>query len=274
MKRYAVIGHPITHTLSPQIHYAFARQTGILLQYDAIDVKPEVLHQSLGALHRQIYAGLNVTLPHKTAVVSLCGQLSQSAQDANAVNVLTRTDSGWRGDNTDGDGLLVDLLKNLGISIKGKRVLLVGAGGAARGLLAPLLVQGPSALVLSNRSMATPIELARHFAALGRIIPTSHDLLSFGEFNLIINATSAGHSGKVPALPDNLFAKQSIAYDLNYGEAARPFLDWAREQGAQTMADGLGMLIEQAAAAFALWHGERPDTRPVLTALRNERLQL
>ncbi len=268
MNRYAVIGHPVGHSLSPRIHAEFAKQCGVKLQYEVIDIEPDVLDERLCALHAHGYLGLNVTLPYKTAASALCVSLSDHARHAEAANVLIPTDGGWRGDNTDGSGLIADLKHNLGVDIANQRVLVLGSGGAARGILAPLLAEKPAELVLSNRSPWTPEELAKQFEALGVIQPRAHMALKGDHFDIILNATSAGHDGSVPRLPTELFAEDALAYDLNYGDASQPFLQWAAAQGATHRSDGLGMLVEQAAESFLLWRGKRPQTAPVLATLR------
>lgn len=268
MDRYAVIGHPITHSKSPLIHAQFARQTAQDLSYDAVDVEPEVLPVALKALHEQGYQGLNVTLPHKVAVSALCEDVSERAKIAGAVNTLIRTPSGWRGDNTDGEGLIRDLLDHLRITIHGQRVLVLGAGGAARGILKPLLDQQPTELTLSNRNPWKPEELAEQFKAYGRVRPATHIALKGDQFDLIINATSAGHDGAELRLPPNLLAEGGACYDLSYGKAFAAFAAWACTQGATRVSDGLGMLVGQAAESFAIWRGVKPDVKPVITRLR------
>lgn len=258
----------MAHSRSPRIHKAFAKQCGIKLDFEIIEIAAGVLDGRLCALHAHGYAGLNVTLPHKTAAAALCENVSARARHAEAVNVLIRTDNGWRGDNTDGIGLVADLKHNLGVELSGRRVLLLGSGGAARGLLEPLLTEKPAELVLSNRSPWTPEALAKQFAPIGVVRPSAHFALKGDRFDVIINATSAGHIGTVPRLPPELFAEGALAYDLNYGNASEPFLAWARNQGATRSSDGLGMLVEQAAESFELWHGVRPQTAPVLESLR------
>lgn len=265
--RYAVIGQPIAHSKSPFIHSAFARTLGEKLSYEALEVAPEVLAETLKTLHAEGYAGLNVTLPHKTAVVALCESVSARAEAAGAVNTLSRTATGWAGDNTDGAGFLADL-DRLGVALAGRSVLLLGAGGAARGLIAPLLSRGPGALAVSNRNPWKPEELAERFKALGPIVPRTHLSLKGDHFDVVINATSAGHAGAMPRLPGPVLAKGGVCYDLSYGAAHAPFQQWAAAQGAGLVADGLGMLVEQAAEAFALWRGTRPDAAPVLESLR------
>lgn len=268
MDRYAVIGQPISHSKSPFIHAQFARQTAQELSYDAIEVAPEALAETLKRLHAEGYRGLNVTLPHKIQVAKLCESVSERAQLAAAVNTLIRTETGWRGDNTDGDGLVRDLTQHLGLTIAGKRVLVLGAGGAGRGILQPLLQQNPAELTLSGRNPWKPEELAEQFKAVGKIRPATHIALKGDEFDLIINATSVGHSGAAPRMPGQLLAEGGACYDLSYGKAFEPFAAWACTQDAARVSDGLGMLVEQAAAAFEIWRGVKPETKPVLQRVR------
>ncbi len=268
MDRYAVIGYPITHSRSPQIHAQFARQTGQALSYDAVEVEADVLPAALQELHAQPFLGLNVTLPHKVAVMALCEHLSERAALAGAVNTLVRTDTGWQGDNTDGEGLLRDL-QRLGYTVKGRRVLVIGAGGAVRGILGPLLGERPAELVVSNRNPWKPEALAEHFKAVGPIRPCTHLALKGDRYDLILHATSAGHAGQFPKLPGQLLAPGGACYDLSYGAAYEPFRGWAQAQGATRIADGLGMLVEQAAAAFERWRGVRPQTQAVIESLRS-----
>jgi shikimate dehydrogenase len=268
MDRYAVIGSPVSHSQSPKIHAQFAAQTGQALSYEAIEIAPEALAAELQRLHDDGYRGLNVTLPHKLAAMKLCESVSERAQLAGAVNTLIRSDGGWRGDNTDGAGLIADLQHNLKIAIAGKRVLVLGAGGAARGILKPLLEQRPAELVVSNRNPWKPEELAEQFKGQGNLRPCTHLALKGDLFDVIINATSAGHDGRAPRLPGQLLAEGGVCYDLSYGKAFLPFADWARAQRATLVADGLGMLVEQAAVSFELWRGVRPVTAGVLQALR------
>ncbi len=265
--RYAVIGQPITHSLSPSIHPRFADQVGVEMQYDAIEVAPRDLATLLDELHAEGLSGLNVTLPHKTTVAALCERVSARAELAGAVNCMTRSDSGWAGDNTDGIGLMSDLAR-LGFAVAGQRVLLLGAGGAARGVIGPLLALAPRELVLSNRNPWKPEELAERFRGLGSLRPCTHLALKGDRFDLVINATSAGHAGEMPRLPGPLLADGAACYDLSYGRAHAPFAAWAKAEGAARVEDGLGMLVEQAAAAFEAWFDQKPDTAPVLAALR------
>ncbi len=266
MDRYAVIGQPVAHSRSPAIHAQFAQQTGQALQYEAIEVAPAALAQRLQDLHAEGYCGLNVTLPHKRAVMTLCESVSERAQRAGAVNTLIRSDSGWHGDNTDGEGLVGDL-RRLGFAVAGRRVLVLGAGGAVRGILEPLLALQPAELVVSSRNPWKPEALAEDFKALGTVVPRTHLSLKGDRYQLIINATSAGHAGQMVALPGPMLAAGGDCYDLSYGKAFAPFAAWAQAQGAARIADGFGMLVEQAAAAFALWRGRHPETARVIAAL-------
>ena len=264
---YAVIGQPISHSRSPQIHTQFAREAAQDLRYEAIEIVPQALAARLADLHAAGYKGINVTLPHKTAVAALCEDVSARAALAGAVNTLVATASGWHGDNTDGEGLLRDLAR-LGYVVAKQRVLVLGAGGAARGILGPLLEAGPARLVVSSRNPWKPEALAEEFREQGSVTPRTHIALKGEQYDLIINATSAGHSGTVPRLYDDLLAPGGACYDLSYGAAYAPFERWAQAHHAAKCNDGLGMLVEQAASAFALWRGVRPQTATVLATLR------
>lgn len=268
MSRFGVIGQPVAHSASPRIHAAFGEQLGIALDYERIEVDPDALSERLSELHAQGFTGLNVTLPHKQAVSELCARRSARARLAEAVNTLSRIDAGWAGDNTDGEGLLRDLRENLGVTLAGERVLVLGAGGAARGILPSLLESGPAELVLSNRSPWKPEAIAEALAAHGPVRPATHMALKGDRFGLVINAMSVGHRGSFPRLPEGLLAPGAVAYDLSYGAAHAPFAHWAHGAGAASVHDGLGMLVEQAAASFAIWHGRRPETAPVIAMLR------
>jgi shikimate dehydrogenase len=266
--RYAVLGQPVAHSKSPRIHTAFAASLGQSLSYEACEIAPAELAAALARFHAEGWAGFNLTLPHKTAAVALCESCTDAAEQAGAVNTLIRTATGWVGDNTDGAGLVRDLVVNLGVEIKAKRVLVLGAGGAARGIVAPLLAEGLRELAISNRNPWKPEEIAAACKSLGNIVPRTHLSLKGDQFDVVLNATSAGHKGEVPRLPPGLFAPGAVAYDLNYGPASEPFLAWAKAQGASKLADGLGMLVEQAAEAFQRWRGVRPETAAVLASLR------
>jgi len=267
MKRYGVIGQPVAHSLSPTIHKAFAEAAAITLDYQALAIDAADLAARLAALHGEGWAGFNVTLPHKQAVMALCQDLSDAARRAGAVNTLTPTPGGWHGDNTDGTGLVQDLAR-LGVTLAGRRVLVLGAGGAARGIIAPLLATRPASLTISNRNPWKPEALSEAFADLGTLTPRTHWALKGDAYDVIINATSAGHSGAMPPMPEGLFADGAVAYDLSYGKAHLPFAEWSTAQGARTVHDGLGMLVAQAAESFRLWHGVTPDAASVLALLR------
>lgn len=267
--RYAVLGQPVAHSKSPLIHRQFAAQTGTALSYEALEVAPDALAETLKRLHAEGYAGLNLTLPHKVAGLALCESLSENARLAGAVNTLVRTDSGWRGDNTDGEGFITDLCRNQGLAVLGRRVLILGAGGAARGLLKPLLDQRPGEVVLSSRNPWKPEEIAAQFKDIGKIRPCTHLALKGDRYDLVINATSVGHQGTMIKLPGPLVSAGGACYDLSYGQAHAPFRAWAQTQPVSRISDGLGMLVEQAAAAFTLWRGTHPETAAVLAALRS-----
>ncbi|WP_411833759.1 shikimate dehydrogenase [Pseudoxanthomonas mexicana] len=270
IRRYAVFGHPVVHSLSPRIHGAFARQTGIALDYAAIDATPEDFPAALEAFTASGGAGANVTLPLKEAAFALCARTSERARRAGAVNTLTRSDGQWHGDNTDGAGLVRDLMDRQGLDLRVNRALLLGAGGAARGVAPALLDAGMDELWIVNRNPQRADALVDALGEPGRAISRYwEDLGRLGDFDLVINATSAGREGAAAfALPFTLTNDRTAAVDLNYGEAAIPFLAWARAAGCRRTVDGLGMLVEQAAESFHGWHGMRPETDPVYAALR------
>jgi shikimate dehydrogenase len=260
--RYAVFGHPIAHSKSPQIHAAFARQTGQDMTYEAILAPLDGFAESVAAFAAAGGRGANVTVPFKEEAYKLAHRLSPRAQRAGAVNTLL-FDDGILGDNTDGAGLVADLTRNLGCALAGKRILLVGAGGAARGVIEPLLDQSPAEFVIANRTVSRAQELAGLF---GRgVVACGFDAVD-APFDLVINATAASLAGELPPLSPRIFTTGTLAYDMMYGRDT-PFLAFARAHGATT-ADGLGMLVEQAAEAFYLWRGVRPDTAPVIAHLR------
>ncbi len=259
---YAVFGHPIAHSKSPQIHAAFARQTGQDMTYEAILAPKDGFAASVAAFVAAGGRGANVTVPFKEEAFRLASRLSSRAERAGAVNTLV-FDDGILGDNTDGAGLVADLARNLECALTGRRILLLGAGGAARGVIEPLLDQQPAALVIANRTVSRAQELAELFDRGVRAC--GFDALDT-PFDLVINATAASLAGELPPLSPSLFTPDTLAYDMMYG-GDTPFLSFARTHGAAT-ADGLGMLVEQAAEAFWLWRGVRPDTAPVISALR------
>lgn len=269
--RYAVIGHPVGHSRSPFIHSRFAAQTGQNLRYTTLDARPD----QFAAVVRDFFAGggkgLNVTVPHKEAAVQLVDQLTPRAQRAGAVNTLAlRREGGLLGDNTDGAGLARDLVNNHGINIAGRRVLLLGAGGAARGVLAPLLGLKPSQLAIVNRNVARARDLVAEFSSLGALTALAYGDLAGEPWDIVINATAASLAGELPPLPPGIVSAQSACYDLAYARDDTAFLLWAHQRGVARAVDGLGMLVEQAAESFHLWRAVRPDTASVLSALTAE----
>lgn len=268
--RYAVIGHPVEHSKSPAIHGAFAEQTGEDIVYELLPAAPDAFVETAARFFADGGAGLNVTLPFKAEAARFADLLTESANAAGTVNTLKRLEDGRReGDNTDGAGLVRDITVNLGFAPGGHSLLLLGAGGAACGVLAPLLATGPCRAVIANRTAARAVELAQRFADRGPVTGIGLDTLADHEpFDLVINATSAGLSGNVPDLPEELFAPGALAYDMVYGDTSTAFERWAREHGAERTSDGFGMLVEQAAESFLFWRGIRPDTAPVLRLFR------
>ena len=265
--RYAVFGNPIHHSLSPRIHAQFARETGQDLRYEAILAPLDGFGDCLVQFQRKGGMGANVTVPFKEQAYALCTERSARAELAGAVNTILFDTATIRGDNTDGAGLVADLTRNLGVTLAGARILLIGAGGAARGVIGPLLENAPAQLMIANRTAARAHALATHFSMQTGHAVTGSGLDELGDgFDLIINATSASLAGELPALPAAVFTRGGLAYDMMYGQTLTPFLQLAQQQGART-ADGLGMLVEQAAEAFYLWRGVRPDTQTVIAAL-------
>jgi shikimate dehydrogenase len=267
-ERYVVIGNPVSHSQSPRIHMEFARQTGQDLNYERllapVDRFAEVVHE----FQRQGGKGASVTIPFKHAAWQLATQRSDRAQLAQAVNTLSFSGDQIFGDNTDGSGFVRDLQQNLGYSIKNKRVLLMGAGGTTCGLLFPILSEKPTNVIVANRDMRKAIALVERFRSLGNVDCSSYVDLSGKQFDLVINATAASLHSELPPLPSGVFAKDAMAYDMMYGGQSKPFLDFASQQGAAVGADGLGMLVEQAAESFSIWRKVWPDTAPVIELLR------
>ena len=268
-QQYAVFGHPVAHSLSPRIHAAFALQAGITMDYVAIDATPEGFATALEGFAARGGIGANVTLPLKEAAFALCADSSDRARRAGAVNTLVRAGDGWHGDNTDGAGLVRDLTDRHALDLRGRRTLLLGAGGAARGVAPALLDAGIGDLFVVNRTPERANALVDLLGLPGRVHPRAFGHLpQLGEFDLILNATSAARGGSLPRLPSSLVGMRTAAVDLSYGEVAVPFLAWARAAGCRKVVDGLGMLVEQAALSFAHWHGVTPDTEPVYAELR------
>ncbi len=269
--RYALFGHPVAHSLSPRIHAAFAKQAGIAIDYALADVAPEAFAAALAAFAHAGGAGGNVTLPHKAAALALCREASARATRCGAVNTLVRRGDGWFGDNTDGAGLVRDLTGRHQHDLRERRTLLLGAGGAAAGVAPALLDAGIGELTIVNRSPERADALADALGMPGRVHSRYwQDLASLGNFDLVVNATSAARSQARLDLPFAIAYRNTLAVDLGYGVAAIDFLAWARSARCQDRIDGLGMLVEQAAEAFELWHGVRPQTDPVHDLLRRE----
>ena len=265
---YAVFGNPISHSKSPQIHAEFARQAGHDLTYGAQLVALAGFAPAVDAFRAAGGSGLNVTVPFKLEAFKYATDLTERARHAQAVNTLKINDATVLGDNTDGAGLVRDIMQNLRFEIAGKAVLLMGAGGAARGVLLPLLACKPQSLTIANRTPQKAKELAQHFAAYGTVRACDYVNLAGDRYDLVINATSSSLNDELPPLPPRLFAPGALAYDMMYGKGLTPFLAFAEANHAQILADGLGMLVEQAAEAFMVWRGVRPETRPVIEMLR------
>ena len=270
--QFAVFGHPISHSLSPQIHRAFAQQFGIELDYRAIDAAPDNFAAAVQRFFGDGGRGANVTLPHKAAAFALANRHSEAATRVGSANVLTRlADGGLAAHNTDGDGLVRDLTERHDVDLRGHTALLLGAGGAARGVAWNLLDAGVDTLTIVNRSPNAADELADAIGVPARAHTRYwEDLADIGSYDLIVNATSAGVLGAALQLPFSLIGARALCYDLSYGAAAGSFLAWAQAAGARYAFDGLGMLLETAADAFELWHGQRPDTESVYQLLRRQ----
>lgn len=263
--RYGVMGYPVSHSRSPVIHRLFALQTQENLQYELLQVSPEKLETAVRQFQRTGGKGLNITVPHKSEVAKLVDHISERAATAGAVNTLSFRGGEIYGDNTDGIGLLRDLAVNLGVSIEGANILVLGAGGATRGIVGPLLEMQPSSLRIANRSLSKAQALADHFSKSGPVSACRFNVVPVStEYDLIINATSAGVRGESPPYPSAAVSNNTFCYDLSYGLKPTPFSLWARESGAAQSVMGWGMLVEQAAESFNIWRGVRPDTAPVL----------
>jgi len=271
--RYAVVGNPIAHSKSPEIHAAFARQTGQDIDYARLLAPPDGFRATVEAFREAGGKGVNVTVPFKLEAFDLADEVSRRAKDAEAANFLRFEQGRIRADNTDGVGLTRDIAHNLGFDLAGKRVLLLGAGGAAQGVLSPLLEFKPRILAIANRTAEKALRLAESFRHKPVATASVLSGLSFGElaghhFDVVINATSSSLQGELPPLPAEAFAPGALAYDMMYAAKPTPFLAFASAHGAKT-SDGLGMLVEQAAESFLLWRGVRPETAPVIALLRN-----
>ena len=266
--RYAIIGHPVSHSFSPAIHAAFARQTGQDLQYGKIEAAPGEFAAALRGFLAAGGKGLNVTLPFKEEAFALCHVQTARAKKARAVNTLTlQEDCTLSGDNTDGTGLLRDLRHNRHVTVKGRRILLLGAGGAARGVLPALLEEKPALVHVANRTPERAAKLAERFCTQ-HVQGGGFETLGRQTFDLVINATSASLSGALPPLPGDCLEPHALCYDLLYSDRPTVFMLWGERQGAEQVCDGWGMLVEQAAESFQVWRGVRPDTRPLIAAHR------
>ncbi|HSI24081.1 MAG TPA: shikimate dehydrogenase [Methylotenera sp.] len=270
--RYAVIGNPISHSKSPMIHEAFAKNTGQQLEYGRVLAPLDAFADIVEAMRLNGFKGANVTVPFKLEAFDLANLLTERAQDAGAVNTLIFSDEGITGDNTDGAGIVRDIEQNLKIPIAGKRVLLIGAGGAAEGVLHPILACSPALLVITNRTLDKALTMVKKVEEQGEYRFISVNAYAFDdlhgqEFDIVINATSTGLTDTLLPLPVGIFSSQALAYDMMYGRET-PFMSFARQQGAQ-VADGLGMLVEQAAEAFYVWRGVRPETQSVMQQIRS-----
>jgi shikimate dehydrogenase len=263
--RYGVMGYPVSHSRSPVIHRLFALQTEQQLQYELLQVMPEKLEKAVRQFQRTGGKGLNVTVPHKQTVAKLCDNVSERARVAGAVNTLSFRDGEIHGDNTDGIGLLRDLVVNLGVNLDGASILILGAGGATRGIVGPLLEMEPSSIRIANRTLGRAQAIASEFGHLGAVSTCRFNAVPVTEsYGLIINATSAGVKGDAPPYPADAISENTFCYDLSYGISPTPFSVWAREHGAEKSVMGWGMLVEQAAESFNIWRGVMPDTAPVL----------
>ena len=271
--RYAVIGQPIGHSWSPFIQGMFARQTGHHISYTRMEVAPADLANELETFFGGGGKGMNVTVPHKQAACLLTRFRTPRAEIAGAVNTIVARSDGLLGDNTDGDGLVTDLTCNLSLALANTRILLLGAGGAARGVLGPLLAQGPEYLEIANRDGARATELAKEFSTLGEVRGCGFDSISTGTtFDLILNATSASLQETIPPIPPATIGPTTLCYDMAYGKGDTAFTRWAKSAGAGRAETGWGMLVEQAAESFHLWRGVKPETKAVLDAVRRQAL--
>ncbi len=265
--RYAVIGYPVNHSWSPFIHGLFARQTGQSMSYRLLEVPPEKFRQDVLAFFASDGKGLNVTLPHKQAAADIANRLTPRATLAKAANTLLIAGQEILADNTDGVGLVADLRGNLGFDTTGKTVLLLGAGGACRGVIGPLLEAGARRIEIANRRTERAVELAAEFARAGDVVGGGFEMPEGRRFDLIINATASSLQGETPPIDPAVIGPGTLCYDLAYGKGQTPFTAWATRHGAAQAVQGWGMLVEQAAESFLLWRGVRPQTGPVLAAL-------
>jgi shikimate dehydrogenase len=270
---YGVVGHPVAHSWSPFIHGLFARETGQAISYRLYDFTPEEFKARVREFFRLGGRGLNITLPHKIAAVEMASELTPRAAHSGAVNTLAMQKDGTiLGDNTDGAGLVRDLCDNLGLVIIRRRILIVGAGGATRGVIAPLLALEPAEMIIANRTPERAQDLAGAFAKLGPVQGMGISEVNGGPYDLVINATSASLSGDVPPMSNTVVGPETVCYDMAYGKNETPFLQWAQRRGCARAVQGWGMLVEQAAESFRVWRGLKPSTATVLAALKERAL--
>ncbi len=272
IEHYAVFGSPIKHSKSPRIHKLFAEQTQQALVYDDQEVPAEQFQSAVSDFFEQGGKGLNCTLPLKELAWSFADIKTERAELSKAVNTLAlQADGSILGDNTDGVGLLTDLINNHQVKLSNTHVLILGAGGASRGIILPILEQNVASLVIANRTIDKAINLANEFTHKGTITGCGFDDLANQQFDLIINATSSSLSNDLPPLPENILRKNGVCYDLAYGNEPTTFVKWGKKNQASKSLDGLGMLVEQAAEAFFIWRGVRPNTKDVIALLNAER---
>ncbi|NOY66649.1 MAG: shikimate dehydrogenase [Gammaproteobacteria bacterium] len=268
--RYAVMGNPIAHSKSPDIHKLFAEQCKQNLSYEAILVDLDNFNKSVNNFAQENGKGLNITVPFKQQAWDLVNERSQRAELAGAVNTITINNGQYTGDNTDGIGLVTDLLKNHLINLQNQRILIIGAGGAVRGVLLPILEQQPQSVTIANRTHNKAIDLADLFSDFGNIKASGFEQLSEQTFDLIINGTAASLQGDVPPVPVDCINESTHLYDMMYASEPTSFMVWGKQHGAESCMDGLGMLVEQAAESFYIWRGIRPETKTVIAALRGK----
>ncbi len=266
--RYGLVGHPVEHSRSPLIHTVFARQTGQHLTYELLDCEPRAFETAVRGFGAAGGKGLNVTVPHKEAAFALCSEKSKAALAAGAVNTISMDGGRLRGDNTDGAGFIRDITVNQRHALADRRIVVLGAGGAARGIVGPLLAERPAGLVIANRSKERAEQVVTQFGGGNTLRAcTFAELAELTPFDLLVNATSAGLKGETPPFPASLVGPQSFCYDLVYSMSDTPFVTWAKSHGAHRAVQGWGMLVEQAAESFFIWRGVRPDTKPLLKQL-------
>jgi shikimate dehydrogenase len=271
VEHYAVMGNPIKHSKSPMIHTEFAKQTDQQIIYDAIHVDLGGFTQAVRNFQANNGKGLNITVPFKIEAYNLVDELSQRAQRAGAVNtIILEKDGKLKGDNTDGYGLVTDLITRLNWQIKGKKIVILGAGGASRGVLEPILEQQATEIFIANRTASKAKDLAEEFSSLGKIQGGSYNALESFKADIIINATSASLSGEVPPIPESMLDSNTKCYDMMYGAKPTAFMDWAIQKGVDEVSDGLGMLVGQAAESFYLWRSVKPEVSSVIKLIRQQ----